>query len=673
MNNSFSLLALDLRQQASSHILKTLKNTIYVFDRRYRVVDDQIVLQNTSNDNDFFIDLYGKNINIQAIVGKNGSGKSSLLDIIYRVINNLSFSLLTKTQSQLTPLYLINDLYADLYYSVGSKTYTISCKGEQIEWKQVDLLKHTIIETIYQSTWEKETFEFKTLLEKSKELFYVIVANYSPQSLVSNEYKAEKVSSYYQGKLRERRDTSWMPSLFHKNDGYLTPICLAPYREDNGAINITKELRLTTYRLSSIFLYYEYSGEKDTLIDNYSLCDIRYEFRPTFSKEKFQNYNGLSKKPITYASNKSIAKLILELFGVYDGTLLNRHKIYRSCCEYLTAKVLAIVDTYQSYSRYKKLFFKNNSTTKNDVQSGISSALPQPELKELLKKLIEKLIKDKSHVTIKLRQALGLLLYILKCKKQNMDDSWLTAKSTGLSFKTYIAKVHGIPTIDSIESLQALLPPPIFDVKIFLKKENNKKEDNIQLCDLSSGEKQMLCVLSTLVYHVLNLISIAKETDRVSYRNIMIMLDEVEICFHPDYQRQFITRLVAALHNLGLTKECAFYILLATHSPFILSDICQRNILYLKEGEDVSKTIKVNPFCANVNDILDQSFFMEKGFSGEFAASKVREFIKYLDSPSQKSRSGWTKDSAEHFIKHMIGDPIIQSALFAMFNKKFYG
>ena len=93
----------------------------------------------------------------------------------------------------------------------------------------------------------------------------------------------------------------------------------------------------------------------------------------------------------------------------------------------------------------------------------------------------------------------------------------------------------------------------------------------------------------------------------------------------------------------------------------------------MKEGEDVSKTIKVNPFCANVNDILDQSFFMEKGFSGEFAASKVRELIKYLDSNSQRSHSGWTKDSAEYFIKHMIGDPIIQSALLAMFNKKFYG
>ena len=146
MNDSFSLLALDLRQQSSSHILKTLKNNIYIFDRRYTVVDNQIVRQNLSDDNDVLTDLYGRNINIQAIVGKNGSGKSSLLDIIYRIINNLSFSLLTKTQSQLTSLFLINDLYADLYYSVGSQTYTISCKGEQIEWRKVDLLKHIVIE-----------------------------------------------------------------------------------------------------------------------------------------------------------------------------------------------------------------------------------------------------------------------------------------------------------------------------------------------------------------------------------------------------------------------------------------------------------------------------------------------------------------------------------------------
>lgn len=34
-------------------------------------------------------DFYGENIIVSAILGKNGSGKSSLLDIIYRVINYL--------------------------------------------------------------------------------------------------------------------------------------------------------------------------------------------------------------------------------------------------------------------------------------------------------------------------------------------------------------------------------------------------------------------------------------------------------------------------------------------------------------------------------------------------------------------------------------------------------
>lgn len=666
MNNSFSLIALDLRQQEPGHILKTLKNQVYFFDKRYDIVNGR-VMRVQEDESDPIIDkLYGDSIQIHAIVGKNGAGKSSLLDIIYRIINNLSFALLANAQGQWTPLYLIKGLNAELYYALDDKTYCITCVDQLVFWEEVDLVGYADADLLYQSTWDRDTFNYDDLIRRSQELFYVIVTNYAPQSLVSDEYKVEEVAYYYQGMLHDRDETSWMPSLFHKNDGYLTPICLAPFRDENGAINMTKELRLTTYRLSSIFLYYVYSGKNtNAVLDSYSLSNIEYEYSPGHVLEKFDKYNGDSKKSLLQVGKNSVGKQILSLLEVPGDSLLNRCDVYRTGCEYLVAKVYSIVDTYESYSRFRKLFFKRNSITRtNELSLGITAPFPDSEsLRTLLKRLIEKLQEDKSHITIKLRQVLSMLRYIRKCEQNGIDYSWLSDLLVKFSYRTYIAKVHENNSVTSIEELQALLPPPIFNIEIRLYKDEMDNGGDVSFLDMSSGEKQMLCVLSTIVYHVLNLISIAQEKDRVSYSNVLLMLDEVEICFHPDYQRQFINRLINMLNDLQLTFDCTFYILLATHSPFMLSDIPQRNILYLEHGEDKSDNITVNPFCANVNDILYQSFFMENGFSGEFAIRKVKEIMALRHLDANDNHYAQKIHEAQILINKIIGDPILQNAL----------
>ena len=140
-------------------------------------------------------------------------------------------------------------------------------------------------------------------------------------------------------------------------------------------------------------------------------------------------------------------------------------------------------------------------------------------------------------------------------------------------------------------------------------------------------------------------------------------MDEVEICFHPEYQRRFISEMIGYIERLGLNKNMSFNILIATHSPFILSDILKGNILYLDDGQNANITDEFkNPFCANICDLLYQSFFLKEGFIGEYSRQKLRSIFLLLNKPKFLS----TKEIKEKRIEEQInfyieevGDPFI--------------
>lgn len=108
-------------------------------------------------------------------------------------------------------------------------------------------------------------------------------------------------------------------------------------------------------------------------------------------------------------------------------------------------------------------------------------------------------------------------------------------------------------------------------------KENT--EETILLSDASSGE---LCIL-------FNILSITAEiTD-----NTVILIDEPELSLHPEWQLEFLPLLYETFSKY---KNCHFII--ATHSPQIVSSICESNsyIVNLEsnpaciiDGQEVSK------------------------------------------------------------------------------------
>ena len=45
------------------------------------------------------------------------------------------------------------------------------------------------------------------------------------------------------------------------------------------------------------------------------------------------------------------------------------------------------------------------------------------------------------------------------------------------------------------------------------------------------------------LYHLRNIISVPENAGRVKYHNVCLFLDEIELCFHPEYQRLFVANL----------------------------------------------------------------------------------------------------------------------------------
>ena len=85
---------------------------------------------------------------------------------------------------------------------------------------------------------------------RRNELFYTIVSNYSLYAYNTKDFRAEwdnRVQS------KEESKKCWLYYLFHKNDGYRTPITIHPYRYE-GNIDINRETELTMQRLMALYI-----------------------------------------------------------------------------------------------------------------------------------------------------------------------------------------------------------------------------------------------------------------------------------------------------------------------------------------------------------------------------------------------------------------------------------
>ena len=123
---------------------------------------------------------------------------------------------------------------------------------------------------------------------------------------------------------------------------------------------------------------------------------------------------------------------------------------------------------------------------------------------------------------------------------------------------------------------------------------------------------------------------------------------------------------VGTSDGLNLFNKKRLNLFFATHSPFILSDIPKENIIFLKDGKNVSDEVEIDTFGANIHTLLSHGFFMEDGLMGEFAKEQINEVIKFLNDKDSKIKD---KKEAQNII-NMIGEPVIKNQLRKMLDSK---
>ncbi|MDI0264806.1 AAA family ATPase [Clostridioides difficile] len=166
-------------------------------------------------------------------------------------------------------------------------------------------------------------------------------------------------------------------------------------------------------------------------------------------------------------------------------------------------------------------------------------------------------------------------------------------------------------------------------------------------------------------------------------KNIIILIDEADITFHPKWQQKYLKLLVEFLQDIY--ENCNIQLIITTHSPIILSDIPMCNTIYL--SDDSANDNHIETFGANIYSIYNNSFFLDEnniGMLGDFSSyhiNKVNNILKkYYSFPKSdlsKYRMGWDVEFVKTIKKdldycnkiiNLVGEKIIRQSLLKKYN-----
>lgn len=595
---------------------------IYVYINSFKNIKDKEFIIN----NNFNIDVIKENTNNEELV--------------------FSISIKNNENNQVKNIYgkNINNITAIIGKNGVGKTNFLNCIGN-IEYSS-KIGSFFLIYKNYNKDFIIETINIKLKNEKC-------LNSKSSYSKLKNEKCPNSKSSY--------------SKLFKYKDGKIE------YFDSNEINNISSNIEFlfisNEFEYSPSYGYgYNATPPINRFIENYSKKSLYYPFiyftnKSNYEKYKFDflelnfekelikyNYRQLYLIPnlsyiLNYNNNQEILKKLFLL------TLLDcKLDLIEHYMNNLQDKPKELSDTYKKIVKQNK----NINLIKENFEKNIDKVIES--LNPYLNKL-EKNIPNNHSIYLNFINNLYDLI-----KDTNLFN--FTFESNRLESTV---KLKDIVDNNYIDKFKDLL---YFEHKNMITNTLINKSLNTSIKNLSTGFKYLTYLFGALDKSLIKKTEI--NNNEFYNKNIIILLDEPALHFHPELSRKFINDFKNFLEDRY--QNFKFQILITTHSPFIISDIFNDNIIELSNSETGNLMIQkpnINTFGSNIHTLLANSFFMDNTI-GEFANQRIKFIIKFLTEEINEPTSNIDEIKNEIiYIINNIGEPIIKSKLKEMYRKKF--
>lgn len=641
---------------------------IYVYMKKYRSFQDQeinlsgrfrVSVENGElviEHNPKYQSIYPKNTaNLNVIVGKNASGKTSLLEVIgnkrdTRFDNNEQidkikcsplgpdiFNSEKQDPNLLTDYFFIYHI-KDNHFAIEGNNYRVPelllNNGNELPDRDYFRGKVWFLYPFYTD------YSGKT---KNVDSYQLIEEDYKPVSIHLFQTQDRQT-----GTFSKEPDTHDEPRIeISRRTTHLNSYSL--FKQLKFLIKTMNDSEAELYRDPSYVLSCDFSAH---------LCNPDF-FEESEKKEKFDQLFNIS----------SNIKKKIRVFPYNQQFVFN----------YLYHQLRRLYLITQSEKPELDLAVFQISNILNDSIVGFS------EIKQKLLNTVLDIAKDVqsddedyfTFVQKKLPLAIDALENVFKEvaeKGKNNSNNNLEYEIDRMTLNLYLTKNS---KIDCFESLFR----EFLDVKFWefspLAPSLGSKKIEARIQHLSMGEQENL-ILFTAIDEQITFYAKDKE-------HFIFLFDEVEQSMHPEMCRQFVSTLLTFLKQY---KGKTFQIIISTHSPFIISDIAKENVILLNRAAKQSgvqpltsiEVPKFPTFGQNIHTILKNDFFLSHT-CGEYALFLIRETAKFLDGDTNESPESFVNNTlclqlkdgnGVEFIDHLIqgiGEPVLRNALEQRFKK----